>query len=130
MTSNLGFSFDHVHFFCSDLTASVRWFMDGLGAELVRERSVSGARAADLRLAGTSLFLREQTAGEKLGAAGPSRFGTAHMGLRVDDLICTIEELRRRGVEIEMEPKEMNPGLKIAFIRGPDSVRVEVLERK
>jgi len=56
------YTFDHVHFFCSDLEASVKWFTEGMGAELVKRRTVKGAPAADLKIAGVPLLLREASA--------------------------------------------------------------------
>lgn len=129
MQGALSYGFDHVHIYCTDLAASEKWFVDGLGAELTRRRAAGGAQAIDLLIGGVKLFLREQSEGESLGEPGPSRFGTDHLGLRVDDLDATAAELKRRGVEFDLEPKQMGPGLRIAFVRGPDDVRVEILQR-
>jgi lactoylglutathione lyase len=122
------FTFDHVHIYCSDLDATERWFMDKLGAELLRHRMMLSARATDLKLGGITVFLRQAEAGEKLGPAGPSRFGTDHMGFRVQNMAETIAELKRRGVEFDMEPHHPRPGWTTAFVRGPDRVRIELLE--
>jgi lactoylglutathione lyase len=129
MAGPISYYFDHVHIYCTDLAASERWFVDGLGAELVRRREIGGAQAIDLEVAGTKLFLREGQKGEELGEPGGSRFGTDHIGLRVDDLDAATAELKRRGVEFDMEPQQVGPGLSIAFVRGPDNVRVELLQR-
>jgi hypothetical protein len=75
-------------------------------------------------------LLREANPGESLGEGGSSRFGTDHIGLLVDDLDATAAELKRRGVQFQMEPSEFRPGLRISFILGPDQVRIELLERK
>lgn len=129
MSEQLAYTFDHVHLYCTDLSTSERWFVDGMGAELVRRREVKGTPAADLRLAGVSILLREAWPGETLGAPGPSRFGTDHFGLQVLDLEATVRELKQRGVEFEIEPYEISPGLRIAFVRGPDAIRIELLQR-
>lgn len=122
-------TFEHVHIFCTDLSATRQWLVDCLDAEPVGDRTVGGARASDLRLGGVSIFLREQQEGESFGEAGPSRFGTDHFGLRVADLDAAVQELKRRGAYIEMEPTQMNPKLRIAFVRGPDMVRIELVQR-
>lgn len=129
MAESLAYAFDHVHIYCSDLAASERWFIEGMGAEFVRRREVRGAPATDLRLAGVRLFLRGTQLGEVLGEAGPSRFGTDHIGLAVQDLGATAQELKRRGVEFETEPQVAGTGLRIAFVRGPDRVRIELVQR-
>ena len=38
-------------------------------------------------------------------------------------------ELKRRGAQVIVEPKTIRPGVRIAFIQGPDHVRIELLER-
>jgi lactoylglutathione lyase len=38
-------------------------------------------------------------------------------------------ELKRRGATFIMEPRTIRPGVKIAFIKAPDNVRIELLER-
>lgn len=129
MSEALNYTFDHVHLFCTELAASERWFIEGMGAELVRHRQVKGSPTADLRLGAMSILLREAWPEEKLGAPGPSRFGTDHFGLEVSDLEATARELKRRGVEFEIEPFELSPGTHIAFVRGPDSIRIEILQR-
>jgi lactoylglutathione lyase len=128
MVSQLDLSFDHVHIYCSDLDATERWFITCFGAEVIRHRMLKTARATDLRLGGITVFLRAAQQGEKLGAAGPTRFGTDHMGFRVPDIKATVAELKRRGVEFDMEPQQPRPGLTTAFARGPDAVRIELLQ--
>ncbi|MBV8817782.1 MAG: VOC family protein [Acidobacteriaceae bacterium] len=54
---------------------------------------------------------------------------TDHIGFSVDNLDETMARLRKDGVKIATEPKQVLGGkLKIAFIEGPDKVRIEVVE--
>ena len=122
--------FDHVHFYCSDLAASERWFMQGLGAELLRRVEARGITTTFLGLGGASILLAHGYPGEEPAPAGPPSYGTAHIGLDVDDLDATAAELRRRGVEFSIEPMQFRPGVRIAFIKGPDNIIIEVLERR
>ena len=52
-----------------------------------------------------------------------------HFGFRVDNLDETVAELKRRGADIAVEPRTIRPGVKIAFVRAPDDVRIELLQR-
>lgn len=128
MSYRPNYRFHHVHVYCSDLAASEQWFVEKLGAEITRRRDAKPSPAIDLTLGGTTLFLREEVPGERLGAGGPPRFGTDHIGLMVDDLDETAAELKRRGVHFEVEPYLIRPGLRIAFIQGPDQLRIELLQ--
>ena len=38
-------------------------------------------------------------------------------------------DLKAKGAEFSMEPKDLRPGLRIAFVRAPGDVRIELLER-
>ncbi len=130
MSQPLTYAMDHVHLFCTDIAATERWLVDGLGAELVRRRVKDGiTHGVDTLLGGVRVLARLENPGERLGPAGPSRFGTDHFGLRVENLEATVRELKRRGIEFEAEPRETAPGLFIAFAKGPDSVRVELLQK-
>jgi catechol 2,3-dioxygenase-like lactoylglutathione lyase family enzyme len=52
-----------------------------------------------------------------------------HLGFSVENLDETIERLRKDGVKITEEPRKvLERRLKIAFIEGPDKVRIELVE--
>ncbi len=55
--------------------------------------------------------------------------GLDHFGLQVDNLEEAAADLRSKGAEFSMEPKDLRPGLRIAFVRAPGDVRIELLER-
>lgn len=122
----LGFEFSHIHIYCSDVEASERWFVDGLGAEVVERGDSRGAPSISLRLGGAPITLRAAREDERLAPPGPRAFGTDHFGMMVPDLDVAAAELERRGVEFEVEPFLFRPGRRIAFVRGPDGVRVEL----
>jgi catechol 2,3-dioxygenase-like lactoylglutathione lyase family enzyme len=123
------FTFGHVHVYCSDLEKTERWFVDGVGAEFVTKRESSGTPGVELRLGGQQLLLRGAREGENMAAAGSRHFGTDHFGLNVKDVDGVVERMRSRGVEIEVEPWDIRPGTRIAFIQGPDNVRIELVQR-
>ena len=53
-----------------------------------------------------------------------------HLVLTVADIDATMADLRARGVTVLVETTVMRPGLRVAFIDGPDGVRIEILERR
>ena len=58
--------------------------------------------------------------------------GTAygHIAIGVDDLDATLAQLREEGIEPERPPYQVREGGSfIAFVRDPDSYRVELVER-
>jgi hypothetical protein len=40
-----------------------------------------------------------------------------------------VAELKARGAVFTMEPKLLRPGLRIAFLTGPEDVSIELLQR-
>ena len=129
MAAPLDYQFHHIHIFCSDLAASERWFVELLGAEFVARRDSRGVPSALLRLGGAPITLRPARQGEHLAApVDVPHFGADHFGLQVSDVDATVAELRRRGVSIEIEPYDFSPSSRIAYIRGPDAVRIELVQ--
>jgi catechol 2,3-dioxygenase-like lactoylglutathione lyase family enzyme len=130
MAAPLEYQFHHIHVFCSDVDATQRWFTDGLGAELVGRADSRGVPGVTLRVGGAQVLLRPARAGEDLVPAGARHFGADHFGLQVSDVDATVAELKQRGVFIEVEPWDFGPHTRIAFIKGPDEVRIELVQPK
>ena len=128
MIHELDLTCDHVHVFWSDTAATERWFTTCLGAELLTRRPNKGVPASDLRLGGITILIRGPRPDEALANPGPRHFGNDHFGFRVRDLASTVAELKGRGVTFTVEPYEARPGLRVAFIKGPDDVLIELLQ--
>jgi catechol 2,3-dioxygenase-like lactoylglutathione lyase family enzyme len=130
MPGPLDFSFDHIHVFCSDLAATEKWFTEGLGAEVAGRPESRGVPSVRLKLGGANVYLRPAREGESLTPPDSQHFGADHFGLRVADVDATVAELRQRGVFIEVEPWDFSPGSRIAFVKGPDGVRIELVQAR
>jgi lactoylglutathione lyase len=55
--------------------------------------------------------------------------GLDHFGLTVKDIDAVAAEMKAKGVEFTREPTTIRPGVRICFIRGPEGISVELLER-
>jgi hypothetical protein len=40
-----------------------------------------------------------------------------------------VEDLKKRGAKISIGPSVAGPGVKYAFVDGPDGIRIELVER-
>jgi len=106
---------------------SESWFVEGLGAELVERRESRGLATCELRMAGICLLLRAAHKDEALAEGRHRRYGTDHFALEVADVDATVERLRARGVVIAREPAD-SPRNRVAFVRGPDDLVIELVE--
>jgi catechol 2,3-dioxygenase-like lactoylglutathione lyase family enzyme len=98
------------------------------GAEIIESVQSDGQPRIDLDINGLTIFIAK---GDEDTPAGPvdPHLGLDHFGLRVDDLDDAAADLKSKGAEFSTEPFQLRPGVKIAFVRAPGDVRIELLER-
>jgi lactoylglutathione lyase len=129
---NPNITFDHVHLISKDVSATAQWYVDKLGAEIVRTAEVRGAPQAYLEIGGGSmLIVRGERPGETAKDKPGSAWGVDHFGVRVQgdfDAFCA--GLKAKGVAFSVEPRDNSPTTRLAFINAPDGVSVELLSRK
>lgn len=128
MQGMTGYSIDHLHLRSTDPLAAARFYVEVLGARETGGGEINGTLRLVLDLAGLTLFI-EAVPPETRRPPEPPYLGLEHLGLRVPDLDATAANLRARGVRFVIEPREARPGTRIAFIEGPDGVRIELIER-
>jgi predicted enzyme related to lactoylglutathione lyase len=46
----------------------------------------------------------------------------------VKEIDAVVAELKAKGAQFTMEPTTIRPGVRIAFLRGPEGVAIELLE--
>lgn len=130
MTTPLEYHFDHVHIFSSDVVATERWLVAGIGAELIARQELRGMPTSSLRLGGAQILVRGARENENLTRPDAPRFGLNHFALKVADVDATVAALRGRDVAIEVEPWDVTPSMRIAFVKGPDEVRIELVQTR
>jgi catechol 2,3-dioxygenase-like lactoylglutathione lyase family enzyme len=122
------FRWDHLHLRSPDPEATARYYVDVFGATPVNKVNAGGALRVIVNLAGLNLFI-EQVSPETPAPPHPPHLGLEHIGLAVTNIDAVCAELKARGAEFTVEPHSPRPGLWIAFVRAPENVRIEVLER-
>ncbi len=121
---------DHIHLRSRDPKAAVRFYHDMFGAEIVETTQTDGRPRIDVEIDGLTICIAQALPDQDLSHTPDRRYiGLDHFGLQVEDLDEAAADLRSRGAEFISEPRLLRPGLKIAFVRAPDDVRIEILER-
>ena len=121
------FGFDHIHLRSPDPEATAQWYERMLGAEILRTTQ-DGKPRIDLKLGGQSIFIAQSDGAVAAPPDSPYQ-GLDHFGLIVQGLDAVAAELKAKGVRFTLEPKEARPGVRNAFIRGPENAAIELLER-
>ncbi|MBM3225152.1 MAG: VOC family protein [Candidatus Tectomicrobia bacterium] len=124
------YTYDHIHLRTKNPQATMEFYQKMFDAKPVEYVQSNGKPRVDLDLNGLTIFIAEVPADAALPTAPSEPYiGLDHLGLRVDDVDAATAELKRRGATILVEPKTIRPGVRIAFIQGPDDVRIELLQR-
>ncbi len=122
-------TWDHVHLRSPDPEATATWFERMLGAQVIRSTQ-QGKPRIDLKLGGQMIFIAPVTAGDGVNAAPVTPYqGLDHFGLAVSGIDAIAAELKNKGVEFTKQPHTVRPGTRICFLRGPQGVSIELLDR-
>jgi catechol 2,3-dioxygenase-like lactoylglutathione lyase family enzyme len=123
------YTWDHVHLRSPDPEATALWFEKMLGAEVIRSMQ-QGAPRIDLKLGGANVFIAPVKAGDGVNAPPTTPYqGLDHFGLTVTGIDAIAADLKAKGVEFTREPTTVRPGVRVCFIKGPQGVSIELLDR-
>jgi lactoylglutathione lyase len=109
----------------TDIDASLRFYCDALGLELVSRKEYPQGRYTLLFLAapGDPAAQVELTYNwDPEAYAGGRNFG--HLAYAVDDIYATCRRLMEQGVTINRPPRDG----RMAFVRSPDGISIELLQ--
>jgi lactoylglutathione lyase len=121
------YMFDHIHLRSPDPEATATWFERMMGAQVLRTLQ-QGKPRIDIKLGGINIFIAE--AGSDVNAAPTTPYqGLDHFGLTVSGIDAIAADLKAKGVEFTRDVQTARPGVRICFIRGPQGVSIELLDR-
>ncbi len=124
------YTWDHVHIRSSNPEATAQWFERILGAQVLRSMQ-QGKPRIDLKLGGANIFIAPVAPVEGVNAPPATPYqGLDHFGLTCTGIDAVAAELKAKGVEFTKEPTTVRPGVRVCFIRGPEGISIELLERK
>ena len=120
---------DHIHLRTADPTATAQFYIDMFGAIPAGQVMNGAALRVMVNLGGLLMFIEQVPPETPAPPPAPFR-GIEHIGVLVADVDAAAAELRGKGAKFVVEPRSPAPGIKIAFLEGPDGVRIEILQRE
>ena len=124
------FAYDHVHLRSPDPDETARYYEQMFGAKIIKSVMSNGIERTDMNLGGVMIFIAQTPPDADLSEKPEGSYvGLDHLGLRVRNIDAVCDELKAKGAEFTVEPKTIRPGVRIAFVRGPQNVLIEILDR-
>ena len=123
------YTWDHIHLRSPDPEGTAQWFEKILGAQVIRTQQ-QGETRIDLKLGGANIFIAPAKNGEGVNSPPVTPYqGLDHFGLYVKDVEAVAADLKTKGVEFTKDLCSPRPGIRLCFIRGPQGISIELLER-
>jgi catechol 2,3-dioxygenase-like lactoylglutathione lyase family enzyme len=119
--------FNHFGIKCTDFQASVKYYTEVLGLEKLYELEVLGKSCVFVGNGTIEIELEDAGANTPPPAAPPAA-GLTHFAFMVKDIDKLAQELKDRGAQFMFPPFNIRPTRKIAFIKAPDSVLIQLIE--
>ena len=124
---------NHIHLKASDPRKTADWYVKAFAFKIVSDETrVFGDRFVRCQSEdGTPVNISGARTNERLGAGDASaHHGLEHFGFDSENLEVDIARLETLGARLLEGPIQNPNGPRIAFLKAPDDVRVELVERK
>jgi catechol 2,3-dioxygenase-like lactoylglutathione lyase family enzyme len=112
---------DHAHLFATDLGETVRWWSEMLGAQVVFDVEIAGARNVRLAVGRGAIHLYDQP--PRVVGSG----SVHHLGIQTDDLEALVASMEARGFRFQHRIRDLGV-LKYVMAAAPDDVLLELFE--
>ena len=124
------FKINHIHLKAHDPKTTAQWYVDLFGAKIVGQgRGLGDSETIRLDIDGVRVNVTSAPAGETLPeGSAESHYGLEHFGFDTDDIEGTMAHFKEHGVEVLLPITVAGSGNKISYIKGPDNVRIELVQ--
>lgn len=127
----MAYEFNHVHLKAPDPVKTANWYVKAFNFKILSD-TVRPYGDRFLRCQtpdGVIVNISGARTNEKMGVgSAKAHYGIEHFGLNVDDLDAELKRLEGMGAELMEGPIDTPNGTRIAFIKAPDNVRIELLQ--
>src|SRR5262245_30616111 len=130
----MGYRINHIHLKSPDPRKTAEWYARAFDFEIASDETrVFGDRFVRCRSAdgGINVNISGARTNERLGPGDAQpHHGLEHFGFDSQDIDADIARLKGLGATLLEGPIQNPNGPRIAFLRGPDDTRLELVERK
>ena len=127
----MSFKFNHLHLKAQNPEESANWYVNAFNFKILSD-TVRGAGIRFIRCeTSDGIIVNISGAGtdEQMGDGNASvHWGVEHFGVDVDNLDTQLKRLGDLGAKLLEGPIDSPTGMRIAFIQGPDEVRIELMQ--
>jgi lactoylglutathione lyase len=123
------FTHDHIHLRSRNPDETAKYYVRMFGAEMLDSAYTDGEKRIAFVLCGLNFFIapvRSQKVAD--GPVAPN-LGIDHLSFGVKDVDKVAAELKQKGAKFTMEPETLRPGVRVAYIQGPENVCIEIIDR-
>jgi predicted enzyme related to lactoylglutathione lyase len=128
----MAYEFDHVHLKSPEPGTTADWYVKAFNFKILTDavRPYGDRFIRCETQGGTIVNISGARTAEKMGDGDASaHYGIEHFGIKVDDIEYEIERLGGLGAKLMEGPVDVpGVGLRIAFIKVPVDVRVEIMQ--
>jgi len=111
----------HTHLFASDINASLKYYQEMFGAEIVGDFEMAGARNVFILIGKGRLHFYEQPPRDE------GRGAIHHIGIQTDDLEGLVTHMKARGVQFRKDIEGFG-FWKYVMAPAPDNVLLELFQ--
>lgn len=118
---------NHAGIKTANVERSLDFYCNKLGFRLLEEFPVLGHMCRFVGNDTVNIEI-EECKPEDTQADMRNHSGLYHLCFTVNDIAATAEDLKGKGVEFMLPPSQFKPDRKIAFIRDPDGVIIQLIQ--
>ena len=125
------FAINHIHLKSNDPGTSAEWWVKAFNFKIISDvtRDFGDRFVTCESENGIRVNISGARTGETLGPGDANvHEGLEHFGLDSQNLEADIERLTAIGTEVMQGPTEAGP-IRICFLKAPDNVRIELIQR-
>ena len=125
---------DHIGILTNDLQRSVEFYTDVLGFSISAKMEMDGLTIIFVEKEGSKIELMgyknvpRRPENIQLEMGDNSLSINDHITFSVDDMEATVDELRKKNVTFDMDPIQLEGGIKMASFKDPNGLLIELVE--